>query len=278
MSTEKDVRDRSSAGGWSIATLRLGCQYHDQLPMSGPFFTSARRDWALAVVVYSVLTLLLFHGLFGRLTAVPDLGDPLLSTCALVECASLSFVESWWDGSASFLAAEAWRFRPSRGARGDLRPIQWIGGTPVLAYNVALLSSFVLSALAAHAAGVGAYGSHAAGMVSGLIFGFNPFRISHCPSRTAGRIGSRWPLRPYTCSCGSDLRWLAVFAVCWWLQGLSSGYYLLLPAPVIGLWAIWFARSRPWRGLAAIMLACGMVFVLLLPVSWDTGTFRIACS
>ena len=143
-----------------------------------------------------------------------------------------------------------------------------MGGTPVLAYNVTLLASFVLCALAAHALTWMLTRSHAAGAVSGLIFGFNPYRISHIAHLEL--LAVFWlplallALHRYV--RGYELRWLALFAVCWLLQGLSSGYYLFYSAPLIGLWAIWFARDEPWRGVGAIVLACAAVVVALLPV------------
>src|SRR3979409_2624887 len=59
------------------------------------------RGFVLALLGYAALTLLLFHGLFGRYsTAVPhDLGDPLLSTWILWWNAHhVPFVGAWWDG------------------------------------------------------------------------------------------------------------------------------------------------------------------------------------
>ena len=61
--------------------------------------------FALALFGYTLLALLLFHGLFGRFsTAVPhDLGDPLLSTWILWWNAErLPFVGAWWDGLSFF--------------------------------------------------------------------------------------------------------------------------------------------------------------------------------
>jgi hypothetical protein len=230
------------------------------------------RDFALACAGYTALTLLIFHGLIGRLsTAVPhDLGDPLLSTWILWWNAHhIPFVGTWWDGLSFFPGHGSLAFSDHRvGLTLIAGPIQWLGGSPVLAYNVTLLSSFVLCALAAHALGWLVTRSHAAGAVSGLIFGFNPFRVSHIAHLEL--LAVFWlplafaALHVYVRRF--EVRWLVLFAVFWLLQGLSSGYYLFYSAPVIGLWAVWFARDKLWRGVAAVMLACAAVLIALLPV------------
>lgn len=235
----------------------------------------ATRGFALALLGYTVLTLLLFHGLIGRFsTAVPhDLGDPLLSAWILWWNAHhLPFVGAWWDGLSFYPGHGSLAFSDHRvGLTLIAGPIQWLGGTPVLAYNITLLSSFVFCALAAHALTWLLTRSHAAGAVSGLIFGFNPFRISHIAHLEL--LAVFWlplafaALHLYVRRF--EVRWLVMFAVAWALQGLSSGYYLFYSAPVVGLWAIWFARdtsTRSWRGVGAVMLACGVVFLTLLPV------------
>ena len=230
------------------------------------------RSFGLAFLGYSALVLLLFHGLIGQFsTAVPhDLGDPLLSTWILWWNAHrLPFVGAWWDGLSFYPGHGSLAFSDHRvGLELIAGPVQWLGGTPVLAYNVTLLSSFVLSALAAHALTWTLTSSHAAGAVSGLIFGFNPFRISHIAHLELlvvfwlplALLALHLYVRRF------EMRWLCLFAALWALQGLSSGYYLFYSAPVLGLWTMWFARDRPWRGVAAVMLACGVVFLGLLPV------------
>src|SRR5262245_10985917 len=144
---------------------------------------SSIQAFGLAFLAYTALTLLLFHGLIGRFsTAVPhDLGDPLLSSWILWWNAHrLPFVGSWWDGLGFFPVHGSLAFSDHRvGLTAIAGPVQWLGGSPILAYNVTLLSTFVLSALAAHVLTWLLTKSHSAGAVAGLVFGFNPFRISH---------------------------------------------------------------------------------------------------
>lgn len=230
------------------------------------------RSFGLASLGYSALVLLLFHGLIGQFsTAVPhDLGDPLLSTWILWWNAHhLPFVGTWWDGLSFYPGHGSLAFSDHRvGLELLAGPVQWLGGTPVLAYNVTLLSSFVLSALGAHALTWTLTKNHAAGAVSGLIFGFNPFRISHIAHLEL--LVAFWlPLALVALHLyvrRFEKRWLYLFAALWALQGLSSGYYLFYSAPVVGLWTLWFARDKPWRAIAAMILACGIVFLAFVPV------------
>ena len=228
--------------------------------------------FALALCGYALLALLLFRGLFGRFsTAVPhDLGDPLLSTWILWWNAQrLPFVGAWWDGLSFFPGPGSLALSDHRvGVALITSPIQWLGGSPVFAYNVALVSSFVLCALSAHALTWLLTDDHRAAAVSGLIFGFNPFRISHIAHLELlvvfwlplALAALHQYVRRY------QARWLLVFAVCWFLQGLSSGYYLFYSAPVIALWAVWFARDRPIVAVGAIGP--------LSSASWDAKRVR----
>jgi hypothetical protein len=38
------------------------------------------------------------------------------------------------------------------------------------------------------------------------------------------------------------LKWLALFAAGWFLQGYCNGYYLLFFSVFVGLWVLWFAK------------------------------------
>jgi hypothetical protein len=60
-----------------------------------------------------------------------------------------------------------------------LAPLAWLGISPIAIYNIALLASFVFSALAAAALGWRLTGRVEAGIVAGVIFGFAPHRVDH---------------------------------------------------------------------------------------------------
>src|SRR5262245_56924912 len=184
---------------------------------------SSIQAFGLAFLAYTALTLLLFRGLIGRFsTGVPhDLGDPLLSTWILWWNAHrLPFVGSWWDGLSFFPEHGSLAFSDHRvGLLLLANPIQWLGGSPVLAYNVLLVSSFALCALGAHTLTWLLTRTHAAGAVSGVIFGFTPFRISHVAHLEL--LVVFWlPLAfaaLHLFARRYDRRWLILFAIFWFM-------------------------------------------------------------
>ena len=147
---------------------------------------SARvRPWIAAALFYFALVLTFTWPLAASLSsAVPhDLGDPLENTWIL-----------WWNAHAVPLTARWWDapiFWPAPGALAlsehllgisvFATPLQWLGASPTAAYNVCFLFSFPLCSLAAHALVFTIARRHDAGVIAGLIFGFNPYRIAQAP-------------------------------------------------------------------------------------------------
>lgn len=236
-----------------------------------PLFARKPAGFAVAFLGYTLLTLLQFRGLIGQLsTSAPhDLGDPILSTWILWWNAHhLPFVGNWWNGLAFFPVHGSLAFSDHRvGLALIASPVQWAGGSPVLAYNVTLLATYVLSAMAAHALTWVLTRDHAAAAVSGLVFGFNPFRASHIAHLEL--LAAFWlplalvALHRYVER--SDARWLWLFGASWAMQGLSSGYYFLYSAPLIGLWIVWFARGST-GAMLRIAAAGAAATVVLSPV------------
>ena len=60
-----------------------------------------------------------------------------------------------------------------------LAPLSWAGARPLVVYNVFLLSTFVLNALAAYVLVYRLVGSYPAGLLAGVIFAFSPYRFEH---------------------------------------------------------------------------------------------------
>jgi hypothetical protein len=244
---------------------------HEALTCAGVRMLEWRRV-GLAAAGYIAFALALMRGLFGQFTtAVPhDLGDPLLSTWILWWNAHhLPFVGSWWDGLSFYPEHGSLAFSDHRvGLEFISGPVQWLGGGPVLAYNVTFVACFVLSALAAYALTWTLTRSHIAATVSGVVFGFNPYRMAHL-AHLELQAAFCLPLALMALHRYIDApraRWLVAFSVLMALQGLCSGYYLFFSIPLIGLWILWFARDAPWRRLAAIAGAWAIAYALLLPV------------
>jgi hypothetical protein len=153
-------------------------------------------------------------------------------------------------------------------------PVTVLTGNPVLGYNVALLLSFFLSALGAYLLVLQLTRSHGAGLVAGTIFAFSAYRMTNLAQ--AQLLITQWlPLALvalYGLMRRPSLRLVAIFALFFCLQALSSFYYgILLALAVAGFvaWEIgaWIvarpALRRPaFRHLVLAALLCGF---LILP-------------
>jgi len=60
-----------------------------------------------------------------------------------------------------------------------LAPFHWAGARPLVVYNLFLLSTFVLNALAAYVLVFRLAGSYVAALIGGIIFAFSPYRFEH---------------------------------------------------------------------------------------------------
>ncbi len=229
--------------------------------------------WLLATAGYVVYTIVETWPLANRLTSVipSDPGDPVLNTWILWWNAhAVPFTTRWWNAPA---------FWPSTGVLAYSEvllgltpltdPIQWLGGSPMTAYNVTFLLTFPLSALAAHALVRRLTGRHDAGIVAGLIYGFHPFRIAHFPQIQV--MTSYWMplalLGAHAYLTSGRRRWLALFALSWLMQALSNGYYLLFFPVLAGVWMLWFGTAK-WRTFAELTSAFLLGSLPLVPLLW----------
>jgi hypothetical protein len=150
------------------------------------------RSPAFVCALYGLLALISTHPLWRHLTtAVPsNIGDPLLNTWILA-----------WDGHALLTDPahlfDANIFFPLKdtlaysehllGTALPMLPILLISGEPVLAYNVAFLTSFMLSGFGLYLLALRYTGNRLAAFMAGLAFAFAPYRLSlmaHLPLLT----------------------------------------------------------------------------------------------
>jgi hypothetical protein len=235
---------------------------------------TARALW-LASLAYVVVAVAYTWPLAIRLSGVPhDLGDPLLTTWFL-----------WWSGTQSLPLTTQWwnapMFYPATGVLAFSEhllglvpiaaPIIALTGNPLIAHNVALIGTFVLSALGAHVLAYTLTRRHDVSAVAAVAFAFAPYRLPQLPHIQV--LASYW-----TPVCLAALhrydrtarpRWAIIAAAAWVLQALSCGYYLLFLAVLIGLWFLWFAVGRwPVRQFAIAAGAFAAGGVLLAPFLW----------
>ncbi len=234
----------------------------------------------LAFLLYTGLAIALTYPLIVHIGSVlpNDAGDPALNTWIL-----------WWNTQAAPLTARWWNapaFYPAPGVISFSEnllglsiiatPLHWLGLGPQAAYNVVFLLTFPLSAIGAYMLTYEVTNRRDAAFIAGLLFGFAPYRIAHLPQIQSlasfpmpfALLGLHRYLRPSTTGRSDPgLRWLALFAGGWLLQGICNGYYLLFFSVFVGLWVLWFAS--PWshpRQFVAIMSAWAVAGIAILPL------------
>ena len=202
-----------------------------------------------------------------------DPGDPLLVTYLL-----------WWNAHVVPLSDAMWSapfYWPLRDALALTEhgagmgivtsPLQWLGGSPLFAYNVLLIVSTWLSALAAYALVRRLTGNVGAAFCAGLAYGFAPYRASQLAHLHL--LVAWWmPLALLALHAYYDdgrRRWLGLFGVSWLLQALTNGYYLFFFPVLLLVWTAVFTTWRSsWRRAVAVALTWLVFSLPLLPVLW----------
>lgn len=227
--------------------------------------------WFALAAAYLILTLALNAPLLAQFSsAFPhDQGDPLLNTWLL-----------WWSTQHAPLTAGWWNaamFHPAPDVMAlselliGLLPltaaVQWLTGSPVVAYNVAYIASFPLCGVSA---AMLAYevtgGRRGPAIIAGVAFAFAPYRmgqVSHLQMLAYyGAPLALAALHRYLRT--SERRWLTLFAAAWLLQALSNGYALFHVAVLLALWVGWFVRTR--RQVLDVGVAWALASLPLIPL------------
>jgi hypothetical protein len=277
--------DDQAARSWATESARLA-QAVDAVRADARGVTDApaaarRRSPGLlllyAFCAYSALSVLVTFPLVLHLgTRLPkDLGDPLLTTSILWWNAQVTpLTDRWWDGFGFFPAPGMMAFSSNfLGASLIASPLQWLGASPVTAYNLTFLVSFPLCAVAAHALTFTLTRRHDAGVVCGLAYGFNPFRVAHVEHlellMAYGMPAALAALHQYANT--RRARWLALLVASLVVQALSASYYALFFTVFFGLWLLWFMRPRDWRATVATVAAAGVSALIVSPVAFATS-------
>jgi hypothetical protein len=210
-----------------------------------------------------------------------DPGDPLLNAWIMSWNARvLPLTPAWWNAAQFFPAQGATAFSEHLlGLSVLTTPIIWLTGNPLLAYNVAFFSSFVLCALSAYALTLRIAQRHDAAVVAGLAFAFAPYRMSQLAHVQV--LSAYWmPLALLGLHGYFEEhrnRWLWLFAVGWLMQALTCGYYLFYLSVLVALWLLWFAAGRePWRRLARVVFASAAAALVMTPVLYGYWKFQRA--
>jgi hypothetical protein len=230
--------------------------------------------WLTAAAAYTALALVYTWPLTMRLSsAFPhDAYDPSFGTWVL-----------WWDAHVLPLTERWWNapfFWPARGSLAlaehllgisiATTPLQWIGLSPIVAYNVALLASFPLAALAAHLATFSIVKRHDAAAVAGVAFGFSLYRLAQLPHiQVLWSFGMPLALAAahFYLKSGRQV-WLGVFAAAWLTLALSNGYFLLFFPVLLAFWVVWHTAVDLRRALA-IAVTWAVASLPLVPILLD---------
>ena len=238
--------------------------------------TRYRYRVAWCGLAYLLLTLIVTHPLWQdlRRTIPGDIGDPLLNTWILAwdQHALIRDPLHLFDANIFFPAANM--LAGSENLLGTAlltAPLGFAGGEPVLTYNLAFLSAFVLSGLGMYLLVLDLTHSRLPAFLAGLAFGFAPYHIGallHLHLLTA-----QW--LPFTAlylqrylrgSRRRDLAWCGLFL---WLQLVTSwhiGAFTLFVVAAMLLYAIAGHRLR-LRSAAAVAVALLSVLILILPLA-----------
>jgi len=235
------------------------------------------RSPAFICALYGLLALISTLPLWRHLTtAVPgDIGDPLLNTWILA-----------WDGHALLTDPahlfDANIFFPLKdtlaysehllGTALPMLPILLISGEPVLAYNVALLTSFMLSGLGLYLLALRYTGNRLAAFLAGLAFAFAPYRLSLMGHLSLLTI--QWlPLALLyldTFISTTSHRNLVLFTFFFLCQAATSWHLAVFAAFIVALYVLgnWLTRRVPfsWPTLAGLGAAALAVALAMVPM------------
>lgn len=200
-----------------------------------------------------------------------DPGDPLLVTYLMWWNAQAPlFSRTWWNAPFFWPLTESLALTEHLGGLSPITtPIQLLGGSPLLAYNLVLIASTWWTLLATHGLVRRLTGDRVAAACGALAFAFAPYRT--------GQVGH---MQLYACwwmplcllalnayLTGGRRAWLVVFGVSWLLQALTNGYSLFFFPLLLAGWVAWLTPWRTHARRAAVAAVTWVLFSLaLLPV------------
>jgi hypothetical protein len=249
--------DRSRSGTVCRVKIELNDRRWSQVWVPAAVYLALALAWSWPLPIH----------LTNRFTHDP--GDPLLVTYLI-----------WWNAHAVPFTASYWNapfYWPMRdalaltehlaGLSPITTPLQWLGASPLLAYNFVLIAATWWTGLATHALVKRLTSSAAAAYCGGIAFAFAPYRTSQLGHL---QLYACWwlPLTLLALHAYYDdrrIKWLLLLGAAWLLQGLTNGYYLLFVPILIGLWLVWFTRRRQLRAAFGVLAALAAAAVPAFP-------------
>jgi hypothetical protein len=148
-------------------------------------------------------------------------------------------------------------------------PVRWLGGSPVLEYNLLVLLGLALTGWAGCRLIARWTGDLAAGVIGGVILAFNAHTLTRLPQLQALHV-EFLPLALLALDALLSGNGSALFlAACVVLQGLTSYYALVLSVTALG--SGWLVRFDDWRqgrarqSIARVATAAALALIVLVP-------------
>jgi len=146
-------------------------------------------------------------------------------------------------------------------------PLQAVGASPVLVYNLLMLAGFTLTGWAGWLLIYRWTGDTWSGLVSGIILAFNAHTLTRLPQLQALHMEflplALLGLEQLLHAGGTAKRTALIFAACLALQGATSYYGLVLTA--VALTVGWVVRGEH-RHVGGILLAASIALLILMPL------------
>ena len=232
-----------------------------------------------SLLIYTVITVIIGRDVLGHVgsTIANDPGDPLFTAAILKWNAThVPFTDAWYQFPIFYPTRDTMTFSEHLlGVSVIASPIYWLTRDLVVTYNIVLLLTFPLCAIAMYALVFRLTGSAAGAFIAGLAFAFAPYRVSQLPH--IQMLATFWaPLALLGLHAYVDTgrrRWLALYGAAWVLQGAANGYALVMFSTLVSLWILWFViGSRKWPALLMIGLATVIAVLPLAPVLYRYTT------
>ncbi|MBY0496895.1 MAG: glycosyltransferase family 39 protein [Cyanobacteria bacterium] len=238
-------------------------------------------SWPCVAALLAALSLLLHAPLLQHIDSAiaSDLGDPLLNTWILWwNTQQVPLTDAYWNAPAFAPAPNALALSETLlGLTWLTTPLQWMGLSPLVAYNVLFIVKPVLNGLAAYWLCWVLTARRDAAFIGALALAFAPYhaaQMAHVQTTAVFFIPiALGALHRYWSS--SDRRWLALLTGALAMNGLVSGYLLLYFAVFLGVAILWLAiSSRDRRKTLHVVAATAAAAILLLPVMLRYGEVR----
>ncbi len=162
-------------------------------------------------------------------------------------------------------------------------PLTILAG-PLLAYNVLMLLSFVLSAFGAYVWALRLSGSRRAALLSGIVFAFVPYRFAHYFGHLNLDATQWMPLALAamdTLFVRANAQRVIVVGIFVALIFLSAWYYALFAVLIIPLYTLlrWQTSGRRWADAQLWKsLLCALLVILVLVLPFALPTVQVAAS